>query len=142
MAEINYIISDAETVAEFLKDNIGRGDIYFATRYVIAYDGNNIVGCVGVHTLTHYTAEIKHLYVLPEYRKRGIAREMLMIIQLDVNSNNFPLMTATVRFTSNISKHLFDKFGWEVVGVKKSPYSEHNLFILLKHNRGDIKYGI
>ncbi len=42
----------------------------------LAWDGAEPAGCVALHALTPEIAEVKRMYVRPESRRRGIAREL------------------------------------------------------------------
>jgi GNAT superfamily N-acetyltransferase len=44
---------------------------------VVAYLNDVPVGCGAIKRFSDDTAEVKRMYVLPEYRKQGIARKML-----------------------------------------------------------------
>src|SRR5688572_16963922 len=44
---------------------------------VVCYDGKNPVGCGAVKPYDSISAEVKRMYVLPEYRGKGIAVKIL-----------------------------------------------------------------
>jgi len=50
---------------------------------LLAYDGSTPVGCVLYRPLPHMGAagEVKRLYVRPQYRQRGIAKELLKALE-------------------------------------------------------------
>jgi GNAT superfamily N-acetyltransferase len=50
---------------------------------LLAYDGSTPVGCILYRPLPHMGAagEVKRLYVRPQYRQRGIAKELLKALE-------------------------------------------------------------
>lgn len=50
-------------------------------RFLVAYDGDEPVGCGGVKRLDDTTGEIKRLYVAPGARGRGVARRLLQALE-------------------------------------------------------------
>ena len=44
---------------------------------ILAYDGARAVGCAALRRLDDRRAEVKRVFVRPEYRGRGIARQMM-----------------------------------------------------------------
>lgn len=49
--------------------------------FLIAYDGSREVGCGAVRLTEPGVAEIKRMYVVPEWRGRGIAKQLLAGLQ-------------------------------------------------------------
>ena len=68
------------------------------------------------------TCDILSLIVDPEYRNRKIATNLIdyLISELD---ENLKLITLEVRANNTAAIHLYDKFGFEVVNVRKKYYS-------------------
>ena len=62
------------------------------------------------------------MIVDPEYRNRKIAMNLIdyLISELD---ENLKLITLEVRANNTAAIHLYDKFGFEVVNVRKKYYS-------------------
>jgi GNAT superfamily N-acetyltransferase len=47
-------------------------------RFVIALDDNRVVGGAGVQRLSDHDCELKHLYVMAEHRREGVASAMAL----------------------------------------------------------------
>ena len=48
---------------------------------VVAFDGNEPVGCGAVRPFTDNAMEVKRMYTLPGHRKKGIARQILIELE-------------------------------------------------------------
>ncbi len=59
-----------------LDGDLSRIEEEYALFFVVRVE-EQIVGCVGVKQLSSQIAEIKRLYLLPEYRSRGIGKVLL-----------------------------------------------------------------
>ena len=44
---------------------------------ILCRQGNEFIGCVGIRKLTETTAELKRMFVLPDYQGKGIGKELL-----------------------------------------------------------------
>ena len=88
--------------------------------YVYEMD-DKIVGFIIATDLVE-TCDILSLIVDPEYRNRKIATNLIdyLISELD---ENLKLITLEVRANNTAAIHLYDKFGFEVVNVRKKYYA-------------------
>ncbi|MGQ0842720.1 MAG: GNAT family N-acetyltransferase [Sporichthyaceae bacterium] len=50
-------------------------------RFLLAYDGSTPVGCGAWRVLEPGLAEVKRMFVLPEYRRRGVSRVLLAALE-------------------------------------------------------------
>jgi ribosomal protein S18 acetylase RimI-like enzyme len=46
---------------------------------LLAYDGDRPVACAGIRKLDVYTAELKRMFVRPEYRKQQLGQQLLQM---------------------------------------------------------------
>lgn len=89
------------------------------SRFFVAVENGRAVGYVGLYILTG-EADIVRVAVLPEYRKKGIAKAVLTEslkyaqgeIFLDVRESNAPAIS------------LYKSLGFEDTGVRKNYYSD------------------
>ncbi|MFI6740235.1 GNAT family N-acetyltransferase [Nonomuraea sp. NPDC050451] len=65
----------AELVARYGPE--GRSQVKEGARFLVASVGGRAVGCGAVQRVDDLTGELKRMYVLPEYRGRGIATSIL-----------------------------------------------------------------
>lgn len=49
--------------------------------FVLAYDGDEAIGCGGIRILDARTAELKRFFVVPDKRKGGVAGEMYRYLE-------------------------------------------------------------
>ena len=105
--------SKVYSINEMLEDK-------YSKIYVYEID-DVIVGFIIATDLTE-TCDILSLIVDPEYRNRKIATNLIdyLISELD---ENLKLITLEVRANNTAAIHLYDKFGFEVVNVRKKYYS-------------------
>ena len=70
---LNQAAGGEQNRAAYLPHNT-RDDIHDV---ILAYDGARAVGCAALRRLDDRRAEVKRVFVRPEYRGRGIARQMM-----------------------------------------------------------------
>lgn len=101
------------SINEMLEDQVSKVYVYETD--------DKIVGFIIATDLTE-TCDILSLIVDPEYRNRKIATNLIdyLISELD---ENLKLITLEVRANNTAAIHLYDKFGFEVVNVRKKYYS-------------------
>ena len=107
-------ISQVPAIAELIGGFAGRGevlprpveDIYQSVReWVVACDGDRIVGCGSLVILWSDLAEIRSLIVSPEYQGMGIGRRMVTKLVEQAMSLGIPNVFALTRkpgFFSNV----------------------------------------
>lgn len=101
------------SINEMLEDQVSKVYVYETD--------DKIVGFIIATDLTE-TCDILSLIVDPEYRNRKIATNLIdyLISELD---ENLKLITLEVRANNTAAIHLYDKFGFEVVNVRKKYYA-------------------
>lgn len=101
------------SINEMLEDQVSKVYVYETD--------DKIVGFIIATDLTE-TCDILSLIVDPEYRNRKIATNLIdyLISELD---ENLKLITLDVRANNTAAIHLYDKFGFEVVNVRKKYYA-------------------
>ena len=94
--------------------------------YRIYEDRGRAVGFVGILKLTWHTAEIRHLYVLEPYRKRGYARE---IVRKALREIETPAVVATT--ANEVSEGIFKRCGFVPVHRFTNPRTGNRICLLL-----------
>lgn len=109
---------------DILKDELSSEN----SKYIIALNNCEIVGFAGVKIVADQ-ADIMNIVVKKSFRKKGIGYLLLnnlisICIELKVNSiflevdeNNLPAIS------------LYEKLGFERVGIRKNYYNNHNGFL-------------
>ena len=91
----------------------------------IAYDMNKPVGAIAAKKSVNGISEIGRVYVLPEYRKKGIASNLLKIAEeTAINDGSTKLILDTYERFINAVK-LYKSYGFKITNnyIKNSPYS-------------------
>lgn len=102
-----------------------------AAYYVVAEDDGKIVGYAGIWVLFD-EAHMTNIAVIPEYRRRGIARSIILNMMQYGVSKGAVRMTLEVREFNYRAQNLYSSLDFKKVGVRKSYYSDtgENAFIL------------
>ena len=56
---------------------------------VIAYDGNRPIGCGCWKAVDEETAEVKRIYVEPEFRRRGVASTIIELLESHIMASGY-----------------------------------------------------
>ena len=81
----NQLVGGAENRKAFIPYNISES----IRDVLIAYDGNTAVGCAGLKPFSGSDAEVKRVWVEPEYRKHHIALKMMRLLEEKARENGF-----------------------------------------------------
>ena len=89
---------------------------------IYVYEIDDVIVGFIIATDLKETCDILSLIVDPEYRNKKVATNLIdyLISELD---ENLKLITLEVRANNTAAIHLYDKFGFEVVNVRKKYYS-------------------
>ena len=102
--------------------------------YVLAVADGRVVAYCGLYKVLD-EADITNIAVLPEYRRKGIAKALLGRIFNHCLNENITKITIEVR-ESNISAiSLYEKIGFIPVGARKNYYSDNGetAILMTKH---------
>lgn len=89
--------------------------------YLVAKDGDEVIGCAGLRNMCG-DADITNVFVRKEYRRRGIAEEMLKKLMTDsagIGARNF---TLEVRSSNTPAISLYEKLGFVSEGIRPGFY--------------------
>lgn len=125
----NNLISDFDNfwTYQILKEELESEN----SRYLIARMNDEIVGFAGIKVILD-EADIMNIVIKKNYRNQGIGtlllenlislakRLNLKSLSLEVSEKNFPAI------------HLYQKFGFESLGVRKNYYQDKNGIIMTK----------
>ena len=89
------------------------------SRFLIAVENGRAVGYVGIYVLTG-EADVVRVAVLPEYRKKGIAKAVLKK-SLEYAAGEVFL---DVRESNSAAISLYKSLGFEDTGIRKNYYSD------------------
>ena len=89
--------------------------------YLVAKDGDEVVGCAGLRNMCG-DADITNVFVKQEYRRRGIAEEMLRKLMegsKEIGARNY---TLEVRSSNIPAIRLYEKLGFVSEGIRPGFY--------------------
>ena len=112
-----------------LENQLGLDTSYF----VVALDGETAVGYMGLQIFCG-EGYVTNVAVLPEYRRQGIAQK-LILKELE-NEMNF--ITLEVRKSNAPAINLYQKMGFENVGIRPRFYAEHLLGRFCRREAGNV----
>lgn len=89
--------------------------------YLVSIENNNIQGWIGIGvTLDFYTNKtvgiIPEIYVLPTYRKQGVAEELCMDAFVRLKEKGLERVQLNV-FSGNKAKRIYDRLGFRDVST-------------------------
>ena len=91
-----------------------------ATLVALGSDGT-ILGYAGLLVVLD-EGYITNIAVLPDYRRQGIAGELLGVFRRFAEGNNLAFLTLEVRESNTAARALYAKYGYKEVGVRKNYY--------------------
>ena len=91
-------------------------------KYVVAMDENELVGYGGI-ALAGDVADIHTLTVIPTYRKRGIATEMLHLLENWAIERDVSAFMLEMREGNAEAHPLYEKHGYSVVSRRDNYYA-------------------
>jgi len=108
-----------------------RNAIFLLARY-----GGEPAGVVCIQKIQFFLSIIKYLFVLPQFRRRGIATKLSgRAIEIGDERFNTPILIATTS-VNNVPVHaIMARFGFRPVAIFKSPLSTRRIVVFLKNLR-------
>ncbi len=98
-------------------------------RHYAAVEDGVIKGCVGILFRSWYMSEIRHLFVLPEFRRNGIGE---FLIEEAVKKIITPLAVSTVRADNPVSIRLFQHVGFCILEKVVNQETGHEILLMVK----------
>lgn len=99
---------------------------------IIAYEGNTPVGCGCWKALDEETAEVKRIYVLPEFRRKGIATAIIDLLESHILASGYGKALLETARTTGDSHSLYLSLGYKEIPYYGSPAGAENCRCFLK----------
>jgi len=93
--------------------------------YVVARVGREVVGYAGL-MLTGEDAHVTTISVDPAWQRRAVGTRLMLALAHASRSRDAHNLTLEVRRTNLAAQHLYRRFGFAPVGVRKNYYPEVN----------------
>ena len=91
-------------------------------KYIVAQNGTDIVGYAGI-AIAGDVADIHTLTVVPEFRRRGIASEMLRNLEKWALEKNVVAVMLEMREGNAEAQPLYEKYGYRVISRRDNYYA-------------------
>ena len=92
----------------------------------VAYENDTPVACGAWKRIDGTTAELKRLYVLPEYRRKGVASGLIAALEADAAAAGICRMILETAVDTTDSHRLYLSAGYQIVDYYGSPAGAEN----------------
>ena len=89
--------------------------------WLVALDGERVVGYIGSQTVID-ESDVLNVAVTPEYRRQGIAQQLIEELSGELRARNVRMLTLEVRVSNDAAIALYEKLGFRQVGRRKNYY--------------------
>lgn len=94
-------------------------------RYVVAKIDGKIIGYGGLWLIID-EGHITNIAVLKEFRKKDVGSHILEALIEICKKRNISSMTLEVRVSNRSARKLYEKYGFQEVGIRPKYYSDNN----------------
>lgn len=107
----------------------------------IVDENGRTLGYMGIWKIAN-EAHVTNLSVHPDYRNQKLAHRLLLASIDECYKNKIKFITLEVRVSNEKAIHLYEKFGFKSLGVRKKYYQDNNedALIMWSENIFDKKY--
>lgn len=89
--------------------------------WLVALEGERVAGYVGSQTVLDET-DMMNIAVHPDFRRRGLARELISALIAALQEKGSRCLTLEVRVSNTPARSLYEKMGFQQVGLRKNYY--------------------
>ncbi len=97
--------------------------------YFVAEENGEVAGYGGIWSI-YETAELMRIAVIPEFRGRGIAKEIMVAMTECARSRGCERMMLEVRKSNVPAQELYKKFGFCEISIRKGYYDGEDAVIM------------
>lgn len=120
-------ITDIDILDSLFKDVFIKNKVLYDiknnpfTNYYVYKIDNKIVACIN-YQIMYERSELIDINVLDNYQNQGIASKLLEFMFLNLKDNNVETITLEVRDNNLNAIHLYEKYGFKKVSIRKGYY--------------------
>ena len=92
----------------------------------VAYEAEIPIACGAWKRIDENVAELKRLYVLPEYRRRGVAKSLIATLEKNAAASGIRRMILETAVDTTDSHRLYLSAGYQIREYYGSPAGEEN----------------
>ena len=89
--------------------------------FVIAREADVAVGCAALRPLSDEIAEVKRMYVRPEMRRKGVARQLMFVLEQLATDGGFREIWLETGLPQVAAIRLYEQLGYTTI----TPYGEY-----------------
>ena len=89
--------------------------------WLVAMEGERLAGYVGSQTVMGET-DMMNIAVDPEFRRRGFAGQLVDALVAELKTRQSHCLTLEVRASNEPARALYEKLGFQQVGLRKNYY--------------------
>ena len=89
--------------------------------WLVALDGDRLMGYVGSQTVVGET-DMMNVAVHPDYRRQGVAESLILALVEGLKGKESHCLTLEVRASNTPAIALYQKLGFQQVGLRKNYY--------------------
>lgn len=104
-----------------------RGEIYnkpLSFPFVIIHKFHRIIIGYVIFWCMQGRAQINNIAIHPEYRRMGVAQSVMRQVLEQIKKTGARLVTLEVRPSNSAARSLYNKLGFEVLGIKENYYND------------------
>ena len=92
---------------------------------IVVYDNDEAIGCGAIKKYNAQTVEIKRMYVIPAYRRKEIAKKILLSLENWARELSYTTCILETSIRMESAKKLYRKNGYVEI-AKYGPYSKED----------------
>lgn len=96
------------------------------TALAVAYENDTPIACGAWKRIDATTAELKRLYVLPQFRRKGVARSLIASLEADAAAAGIRHMILETAVDTTDSHRLYLSAGYRITDYYGSPAGAEN----------------
>ncbi len=112
---------------EILKDELSSS----SSKYIAVLDKEKVIGFAGLK-IVFDEADIMNIVVRNSYRSQGVGTALLDSLISLANSMSLKSILLEVNEDNNVAIHLYKKFGFQQISIRKNYYKNKSALIMKK----------
>ncbi len=107
--------------------------------FLVAYDETKPVGCGGLRRIDDRTAEIKHLFVDPTHRGKGVGSALITALEEEARTRHAARVVLDTSSVLHEAIALYHRRGYrEIAPYNDNPFAQHWFELDLDDGRADL----
>lgn len=99
-------------------------------KILVYMDGNTILGFID-YSKMYENMEINYIFVIEQYRNKGIASKLLEYV---INNNDFSNITLEVNINNINAIKLYEKYNFKTISIRKGYYNGIDAYLMERRN--------